>query len=52
MAEPVIFKLNGETDPLQIALNELKAKKIPIIIRSHMPDKSYENRSIDELIVD
>merc|ERR1712002_247076 len=52
MNAPVMVELNGETDPLQIAMKELKAKKIPIIIRRYMPDKSYEDWSIDELIVD
>ena len=30
---PVMVELEGETDPLQIAMKELKQRKIPIIIR-------------------
>lgn len=51
MCAPVMVELEGETDPLQIAMKELKAKKIPIIIRRYLPDGSYEDWSIDELII-
>uniref|UniRef100_A0AAV2KJB2 DNA-directed RNA polymerases I, II, and III subunit RPABC2 n=1 Tax=Knipowitschia caucasica TaxID=637954 RepID=A0AAV2KJB2_KNICA len=33
MCAPVMVELEGETDPLQIAMKELKGRKIPIIIR-------------------
>ena len=52
MNAPVMVELEGETDPLQIAMKELKAKKIPIVIRRFMPDNSYEDWSIDELIIE
>ena len=32
---PVMVELEGETDPLQIAMKELKQRKIPIIIRRY-----------------
>ena len=51
MGAPVMVELEGETDPLQIAMKELKAQKIPIIIRRYMPDGSYEDWGIDELII-
>jgi len=51
MCAPVMVELEGETDPLQIAMKELKAKKIPLIIRRYLPDGSYEDWGIDELIV-
>ena len=51
MGAPVMVELEGETDPLQIAMKELKAQKIPIIIRRYMPDGSHEDWGIDELIV-
>ncbi|XP_031561671.1 DNA-directed RNA polymerases I, II, and III subunit RPABC2-like [Actinia tenebrosa] len=51
MGAPVMVELEGETDPLQIALKELKARKIPIIIRRYLPDGSHEDWGIDELIV-
>ncbi|CAH0386056.1 unnamed protein product [Bemisia tabaci] len=51
MCAPVMVELEGETDPLQIAMKELKQRKIPIIIRRYLPDHSYEDWSIDELII-
>eukprot|EP00088_Acartia_fossae_P021346 TRINITY_DN22810_c0_g1_i1.p1 TRINITY_DN22810_c0_g1~~TRINITY_DN22810_c0_g1_i1.p1 ORF type:complete len:134 (-),score=43.73 TRINITY_DN22810_c0_g1_i1:117-518(-) len=51
MCAPVMVELEGETDPLQIAMKELKHQKIPIIIRRYMPDGSHEDWAIDELIV-
>ncbi|XP_062511063.1 DNA-directed RNA polymerases I, II, and III subunit RPABC2-like [Corticium candelabrum] len=52
MGAPVMVELEGETDPLQIAMKELKAKKIPMIIRRYLPDGSFEDWPIDELIID
>jgi len=46
-----MVELDGETDPLQIAMKELKQRKIPIIIRRFLPDSSYEDWGIDELII-
>ncbi|XP_071060215.1 DNA-directed RNA polymerases I, II, and III subunit RPABC2 isoform X1 [Pseudochaenichthys georgianus] len=51
MCAPVMVELEGETDPLQIAMKELKARKIPIIIRRYLPDASYEDWGSDELII-
>lgn len=51
MCAPVMVELEGLTDPLRIAMKELKARKIPIIIRRFLPDGSYEDWSINELIV-
>ncbi|KAF8782475.1 DNA-directed RNA polymerases I, II, and III subunit RPABC2-like [Argiope bruennichi] len=51
MNAPVMVELEGETDPLQIAMKELKARKIPIIIRRYLPDRSYEDWGVDELII-
>merc|ERR1712123_179057 len=51
MCAPVMVELEGETDPLQIAMKELKLRKIPIIIRRYMPDGSYEDWKIEELII-
>src|SRR5690348_14035373 len=50
MCAPVMVELEGETDPLQIAMKELKAGKIPIIIRRYLPDGSYEDWSVEELL--
>nr|CAG4638888.1 EOG090X0MJU [Cyclestheria hislopi] len=51
MCAPVMVELEGETDPLQIAMKELKQRKIPIIIRRYLPDGSFEDWGIDELII-
>jgi len=51
MCAPVMVELEGETDPLQIAMKELKARKIPIIIRRFLPDGSYEDWGIEDLII-
>lgn len=51
MCAPIMVELEGETDPLQIAMKELKQRKIPIIIRRYLPDNSFEDWSIDELII-
>ena len=52
LGAPVLVELGGEVDPLEIAMKELKARKVPIIVRRYMPDKSYEDWSIDELIIE
>lgn len=52
MNAPIMVELEGETDPLQIAMKELREKKIPLIIRRYLPDGSYEDWSVDELEID
>mmetsp|Transcript_24574 Transcript_24574/g.40444 ORF Transcript_24574/g.40444 Transcript_24574/m.40444 type:complete len:144 (-) Transcript_24574:534-965(-) len=52
MNAPVMVQLEGETDPLIIAMKELREKKIPIIIRRYLPDNSFEDWSIDEMIIE
>lgn len=52
MNAPVMVELDGETDPLKIAMKELRERKIPMIIRRYLPDGSYEDWSIDELIIE
>merc|ERR1719210_1287864 len=51
MCAPVMVELEGETDPLVIAQKELKQRKIPIIIRRYMPDGSYEDWPIADLMI-
>ncbi|KAK3091566.1 hypothetical protein FSP39_020846 [Pinctada imbricata] len=51
MCAPVMVELEGETDPLVIAMKELKARKIPIIIRRYLPDGSFEDWAVDELMM-
>ena len=41
MNAPVLVDLEGETDPLQIAIKELREKKIPLVVRRYLPDGQY-----------
>ncbi|KAI0887319.1 RNA polymerase Rpb6 [Annulohypoxylon maeteangense] len=50
MNAPVLVDLEGESDPLQIAIKELREKKIPLIIRRYLPDGFYEDWSCEELL--
>lgn len=52
MNAPVFVDLEGETDPLKIAMKELAEKKIPLVIRRYLPDGSFEDWTVEELIVD
>ncbi|KAL9252375.1 DNA-directed RNA polymerases II, IV and V subunit 6A-like protein [Drosera capensis] len=38
MNAPVMVELEGETDPLEIAMKELRERKIPFNIRRYLPD--------------
>jgi DNA-directed RNA polymerase I, II, and III subunit RPABC2 len=48
----LVFSEPGDTDPLQIAMKELRQNKIPIIIRRYLPHGDYEDWSVDELYVE
>lgn len=49
---PVLVEIEGETDPLQIAMKELAQRKIPLVIRRYLPDGSFEDWGCDELIIE
>ncbi|KAJ3350978.1 DNA-directed RNA polymerases I II and III subunit RPABC2 [Entophlyctis luteolus] len=49
MNAPVMVDLNGESDPLVIAMKELREKKLPLMIRRYLPDGSYEDWAVWEL---
>ncbi|CAO3664335.1 unnamed protein product [Rhizopus microsporus] len=49
---PVMVELNGETDALAIANRELREKRLPLTIRRYMPDGTYEDWKVRDLIVD
>jgi len=51
MNAPLRVDPEGMTDPLDIAMKELMEKKIPFTIRRFLPDGSYEDWNVDELIV-
>jgi DNA-directed RNA polymerases I, II, and III subunit RPABC2 len=52
MNAPVAVALEGETDPLTIAVKELRERLTPLIIRRVLPDNTYEDWSVSELLVD
>jgi len=52
MNAPVMIDIGSMTDPYQIAVEELNQGKIPLIIRRRLPDGSYEDWNVDELIID
>ena len=43
MNAPVLVPPGAESDPLEIAMKELAAHKIPLIVRRFLPDGSYED---------
>jgi len=43
MNAPVMVELNGESDPLDIAMKELRERKIPFIVRRYLPDGRRAN---------
>ena len=47
---PPMVDPREETDPLKIAMMELKENKIPLIVRRYLPDGSYEDWASSELI--
>lgn len=52
MNAPVLVDIEGETDPLQIAMKELAQRKIPLVLRRYLPDGLFEDWGCDELIID
>lgn len=51
-APPLVELDAGETDPLKIAAKELRERKLPLVVRRYLPDGSFEDWSLDELIID
>lgn len=49
---PPLVEVDGETDPLKIAAKELRERKLPLIVRRYLPDGSFEDWSLDELIIE
>ena len=50
LGAPVLVDVESETDPLQIALKELREKKIPLVVRRYLPDGNYEDWTCEELL--
>ncbi|CAG8794503.1 17442_t:CDS:2, partial [Cetraspora pellucida] len=51
MNAPILVDRDNETDPLEIAKKELRQKKIPLMVRRFLPDGSYEDWHVRELII-
>jgi len=51
MNAPVLVDLEGETDALNIAMKELNNKMIPLIVRRYLPDNTYEDWEVSEMIL-
>lgn len=49
---PVMVDTEGETDPMAIAERELNAKLVPFIVRRFLPDGTYEDWKVSELLQD
>eukprot|EP00927_Polykrikos_kofoidii_P039538 TRINITY_DN3389_c0_g1_i1.p1 TRINITY_DN3389_c0_g1~~TRINITY_DN3389_c0_g1_i1.p1 ORF type:complete len:118 (-),score=35.83 TRINITY_DN3389_c0_g1_i1:332-685(-) len=50
MNAPIMVELEGETDPLLIAEKELLERVIPFVIRRYLPDGTYEDWKVAELM--
>lgn len=46
---PAMVDVQDETDPYAIVLLELREKKIPLIIRRHLPSGDFEDWELHEL---
>jgi DNA-directed RNA polymerase I, II, and III subunit RPABC2 len=51
-APPMVVPQPGETDPYKLAERELAEQKIPFIVRRYLPDHTYEDWKLSELIYD
>ena len=51
-APPMVVPQPGETDPYRLAERELAEGKIPFIVRRYLPDRTYEDWKLSELIYD
>lgn len=50
MNAPVLVDTRGQTDPLAIAMMELEQGRIRMRIRRYLPDKTFEDWGLDELV--
>lgn len=49
---PVMVDTEGDTDPMSIAERELNAKLVPFIVRRFLPDGTYEDWKVRDLLQD
>lgn len=50
MGAPTTVAAEGETDALRIAQKELQQRKLPMIVRRFLPDNTYEDWRLEDLI--
>eukprot|EP00891_Asterochloris_glomerata_P009565 jgi/Astpho2/9565/gw1.00146.159.1_t len=50
MNAPIMVEVNDETDPLEIAMKELREGKIPFTVRRYLPDGSFEDWDVKDLL--
>ena len=48
---PIMIDIGDEVDPVKIAINELKQKKLPLILHREFPDKIVEAWDPNEMII-
>ncbi|KAM0687181.1 subunit common to RNA polymerases I [Conglomerata obtusa] len=51
MSAPPLVDIEDEIDPLKIALKELNEGKIPFVVRRRLPDGSFEEWSVKEMVI-
>ncbi len=51
MNAPPLVDIEYETDPLKIAMKELREGRLPFILRRWLPDNSYEEWNVKEMII-
>lgn len=51
MNAQIMVDPKGEDDSLRLALMELRERKIPFIIRRTLPDGTFQDVSINDLII-
>jgi len=49
---PLMVDPGDESDPYRLAEMELSEKKIPFIVRRYLPDGSFEDWKVSDLLVD
>lgn len=47
---PVMVDTEGDTDPMSIAERELNSKLVPFIVRRFLPDGTYEDWKVSDLM--
>ncbi len=50
-SSPILVPIGNETDSLRIAQMELRARKIPYIIKRTLPNGIVENWNVEDMII-